>query len=476
VSLLLLFKRSVGQPAAAPANLVAPVVTSSWVEGTTASTTTGSWSGLPTSYSYQWQRGSASGTNFGNIATATASSYTLQNADVGFTIRVQVIANNASGSGVSVSAISPVVTAAGSPFIPSPARIPWRFVLADRTGVSIGELHAYDRQASLGVSRVGSASFRILASEPLWAQIAVGQSRLKVYNSIGALIFYGPIISAEETGSGQGMSIQYNAADLMWYLGKRIIGGPTQGGACPTGVMFLNQDSGLIAHSLLSLANADANIGIAVGLRETFLPRTVTYSFNNLLDSINELGAIAGSYEWALRYFDSAVPSVFLDLEAQMGGDVSSAVYFDYGMRKNNCSSYSRVVSQETIANQVYVEGSDATGNRVIVREQDLASQAAQTLYQDYLQFSAITVPDLTLSLAMAHVAARAYPREIVQLTPFPKLSPKMGADWRIGDTVSISIAGGGRVLRSGKARVWGADISLGDEGDETPSLQLVPS
>ena len=79
----------------APANTVAPAVTGTATRGQTLSSTTGTWTGVPTpTFTYQWQRVTT------NIASATSSTYVLVTADVGNTIRCVVTATN------TVSAIS----------------------------------------------------------------------------------------------------------------------------------------------------------------------------------------------------------------------------------------------------------------------------------------------------------------------------------------------------------------------------------
>ncbi len=94
---------------ATPVNTVAPVVSGTANFGQTLSTTDGTWTGTATiTYTYQWQR---SGTN---ISSATSSTYTLVQADVGNTIRCVVTGTNSYGnssansnSTASVSAIAP---------------------------------------------------------------------------------------------------------------------------------------------------------------------------------------------------------------------------------------------------------------------------------------------------------------------------------------------------------------------------------
>src|SRR5439155_9042990 len=82
-----------------PVNTTAPVLGGSATEGSTLSTTTGSWTGAtPLAYAYQWQRCSTAGDACVNLTSATGSSYTLGTADVGSTVRAVVTASNAYGS------------------------------------------------------------------------------------------------------------------------------------------------------------------------------------------------------------------------------------------------------------------------------------------------------------------------------------------------------------------------------------------
>ena len=81
----------IGASATAPVNIVAPVVSGSTYVGDVLTTTNGSWSGSPISYSYQWKRGAT------NIGT-NANTYTLVSADAGLNITCVVTATNAIGS------------------------------------------------------------------------------------------------------------------------------------------------------------------------------------------------------------------------------------------------------------------------------------------------------------------------------------------------------------------------------------------
>ena len=101
-------------PPAAPASTAAPVLSGSAVQGQSLSTSNGSWSSSPSSYSYQWEDCNGSGASCSVISGAASSSYALGSGDVGHTVRSVVTASNAGGSGSASSAVSAVVTAAAS--------------------------------------------------------------------------------------------------------------------------------------------------------------------------------------------------------------------------------------------------------------------------------------------------------------------------------------------------------------------------
>ena len=105
----------VTQPTA-PVNTAEPVVSGSPVEGSSVSTTTGTWTGVGTiTYAYQWVRcgadgGLPDGSNCPSISGATSSSYTLTADDIDHRLRVQVTASNAAGSTTAASNATALVT------------------------------------------------------------------------------------------------------------------------------------------------------------------------------------------------------------------------------------------------------------------------------------------------------------------------------------------------------------------------------
>ena len=94
------------QPSAAPKNTERPTISGTARVGQTLTASTGSWTGNPTSFGFQWQRCDADGTNCSDIAGATSRTYTVRTADVGFRLRVQVTARTDKGSATASSGVS----------------------------------------------------------------------------------------------------------------------------------------------------------------------------------------------------------------------------------------------------------------------------------------------------------------------------------------------------------------------------------
>ena len=98
-----------------PSNSALPQVTGTPTQYQTLTTTNGSWTNSPTSYSYQWQDCDSSGANCANISGATSGSYTLASGDVSHTIRAVVTAANSGGSAAASSVQTSVIAAEPPP-------------------------------------------------------------------------------------------------------------------------------------------------------------------------------------------------------------------------------------------------------------------------------------------------------------------------------------------------------------------------
>jgi hypothetical protein len=89
-----------------PVNTVAPTITGTERDGSTLTAKVGTWTGLtPITYAYQWLLCNSSGSECGNISSATSNTYKAIHEDAGRALRVAVTAtNSAGGSAAATSA------------------------------------------------------------------------------------------------------------------------------------------------------------------------------------------------------------------------------------------------------------------------------------------------------------------------------------------------------------------------------------
>jgi hypothetical protein len=104
---------------AVPVNTALPAITGTAAVGQTLTTSDGTWTESPASFTYEWLRcpssgGAADGSDCAPIGTAT-NSYAVATGDVGFTLRSRVTAHNGDGQTQAVSNATAVVVAQAGP-------------------------------------------------------------------------------------------------------------------------------------------------------------------------------------------------------------------------------------------------------------------------------------------------------------------------------------------------------------------------
>jgi hypothetical protein len=106
----------------APKSTKLPTVSGAAAVGQTLVAKTGSWEATSSvSYTYQWRRCDASGSNCDDIHGATNPEYKLTSDDVGHTVRVVVTARDSDGSTSAESAQTAKVAGSSSPSAPAGA-------------------------------------------------------------------------------------------------------------------------------------------------------------------------------------------------------------------------------------------------------------------------------------------------------------------------------------------------------------------
>ena len=81
-----------------PKNTSLPSISGTPLDGSSLTSSTGTWSGTSPTYSYQWQLCNSAGTSCKEISGAVGSTLALVSADVGSTVRMVVTATNSAGS------------------------------------------------------------------------------------------------------------------------------------------------------------------------------------------------------------------------------------------------------------------------------------------------------------------------------------------------------------------------------------------
>ncbi len=107
-----------------PSNSAAPAISGTAQEGSTLTTSNGTWNGTaPIAFTYQWSRCDTNGKNCAAIGGATSAFYVLQHVDVGNTLTVTVTGTNTDGTNQQASAASAVIAAMPPP-PPAPTGCP----------------------------------------------------------------------------------------------------------------------------------------------------------------------------------------------------------------------------------------------------------------------------------------------------------------------------------------------------------------
>src|SRR5438067_735776 len=106
---------ALARSSAAPQNTAPPTISGTAREGSTLTASNGTWSGSPTSFTYQWQRCNNAGGGCGDITSATDKTYVPVAGDAGHALRVVVTAVNADGKTAAPSDPTDVISSKGGP-------------------------------------------------------------------------------------------------------------------------------------------------------------------------------------------------------------------------------------------------------------------------------------------------------------------------------------------------------------------------
>lgn len=357
----------------------------------------------------------------------------------------------------------------------------WRFILADKAGVSLGELRADNKTTGLEVDAQTTATCRIHETDPLFTSVQAGTTRLKVYDSTDAMRFFGVVIAMSEDGDGQTSHLTLNAVDMTWFLSK-FFGDRVDNGA---GVIRNVSAGKTVQQYVLGMISdcfpAGVTSPIAMGSFTGFPKSSVTYDFKNGLEVLQELSVanVDGSYEWAWTYTEpggpGAQPVCTLNLVSALGTDKSASLFLEYGTGKNNVATFKRGRSVENQANHVFGIGANIGAG--LVASTHNTTLGPESAY-GYTVFDVVRFPDAmdwahVNTKVSAEIKARSGTQETIELTSTTLGAPVYGTDYVVGDTVWVRVVTKAGTRVDSAQRITAVSISIDGNGNEIPTYRL---
>jgi hypothetical protein len=262
----------------APVNTVAPAITGTPTEDETLTCSTGTWSGSPDSYTYQWKDDGVA------ISAATGSTYVLTASEVGATITCTVTATNEVGStSATATGVGPVDSASVSAVddlstAPSGAWSVYRRLRTDYTG----NLIRIRRTSDDTETNIGYDGSNVLDTAAITTFVGAGDAYITTIY--------------DQSGNGYNLT-ETRSANQPFIM--------------QAGVLFtaINSKPGISADGSddMMQSTTDADTIVPVGANALFAIARPTAGSDKTLDTIYEARAIAGGNPdgvWAFAAID----------------------------------------------------------------------------------------------------------------------------------------------------------------------------
>lgn len=373
----------------------------------------------------------------------------------------------------------------------------WRAVLTDPNYVPQGELfNASERTLSTALNRADTAGFKIRTDNPFADLVMSLECYLKLYRN-DVLVFFGPLLNAQESVDEQGAYITANAAGPTWAFAKRY----PQKGQAPlsytgTRANIVTQLITVLASQYISISPAPstsmekkAHGELGIGWTGTVnAGSTITYGvqpFKPMSDILSDLSNTTSGFDWRVIARENWVGGVLSGeaignfTAASTIGTLRTEAIFEFGDGRLNIKGYNRTRSRDTQANNVtHLLGGQpefAPANYYELGNANIAAGVVGVL-EDVVQAD-ITDPAQRTALVTEHVIVRREPREIIVFSPSMDYGdgrmPRYGIDYDVGDIVIGRALSNDSVRFNGLFRVWGVNFSIDSNGVETPALTV---
>lgn len=363
------------------------------------------------------------------------------------------------------------------------AQARWRAVVTDSAYKPLDELAAPGGIAyARSINKLATVSFAIPFTAKYFQVMADLQAYIKLYRNT-SLMFFGPLITSEETAEREEQTMALTAADCGWILNKRLAG------KSATGHQFTTATNvAAISKTLIDTANTEAETGIKTDTVTLTAGSSRTYTagpYRPVIQSVQELGSALDGFDWRFvpieNWINGAVSGTkigYFDAQTLIGVDNKTSV-FEYGLStRSNVVGYSKVTTRDGQASRVYLP--DQNFNNVVGPATNTAAEAAGWgVTEDVLSLPDITDSTMRTQIVTEHTTVRGFPRKILRITPHidPGATgrvPQPFVDYNIGDTIYAKIIANGSIRFQGAARVYGININIEAEtGFERVELVL---
>lgn len=357
----------------------------------------------------------------------------------------------------------------------------WSFVLTDNAFAPVGEIiNAENRQVITPVNKLDTLQLSVRMDNPLAAQLATCEGYIKAYRD-SLLHYFGPIVSAEETGDANGASVAVNSVSAGWFLTKRYVD-TAELGPSSEFIWPFATDRAQIMAELINGVNANDSLAVNGNFGNVSAATAITYNplgSKKVYEVLTELAVGLDGFDWRIL----PIEGIAGNSESRIGLFTASPVIgverpdavFEWGGGRSNIVGYKRTVSRDTQANLIFV--TDDSGSQVVASAFDYDSSLNWRTLEDLLQPESAD-PFLQQPLADEHLRVRKEPRVTIEFEPHvdPLRSgrlPYYGTDYEVGDRIRARATYGGTTRFDVFLRVWAATFTIDSNGVEKVILTL---
>ena len=359
----------------------------------------------------------------------------------------------------------------------------WRFELTSLDYVPLGEvLNASQRKVTIPLNKLDTCSFRVRMDNPLAEAMATNEGYIKAWRN-GVLVFYGPILSAEETGDSAVANLSVNCQSGGWLMLNKRYANTTE---VANAGKRTDIDRAIIVRDEMAATNTNyGETGVSTTLLPISAAETITYTIERwtpIADLLRTMQTGDNAFDWRMVPVDNwdsgAVTSekIAAFTAAPVLGQERPEAIWEFGTGRANLQSYTNLVSRETQINEAV---SLPTSSSTQWTTND-ASVDKWGKMQEVVSNTDVSDLGLAAGLREAHTVTRNEPRRITTWQPHIDPSglrmPEYGIDYVVGDLVHGRGVANGQVRFDGIFRCWAVDFQVDDNGFERANLVLQES